>query len=331
MLVKEFDRALELAVGATPGGVFLLTGEEPYQIMRLESAIEAAARARGLELARVPGDEAAPGDIRRLASEGSLFSSGRLIIVRNVESIPVKVQGELLDAVSIPASDHIFLFQTERTTLNTAFLKKLGALSVVYASWEPFAGRMWPWTKRLSGELGIRLDRQAGELVEALAYGRLFNLWGLMERISVRYGSGKPVNSEMVLALSGGIPECTALDMSQDAVTGQRAQALAKLSLLLASGEEPIRLLALIHSQWVLAASAACLVNRGKSESALAAALGISPYRAKWVIEASRFWRARALGPVAEAFSETDLRLKRSWDGVAALAPFIAALTLPEE
>lgn len=329
MLVKDFDKAAELADSASPGGVFMVTGEEPCQALRLEKSLETRAREMGLEIERLSGDEVQPGDFRRLATEGSLFASGRLIITRNTDGIGARSQPEVLDAVNAASSDHIFLFLTDRTSLNTVFLKKIGERAVVFPCWEPFPGRMWTWTRRLSGELGLKLDRQASETVEALAYGRLFNLRGIIERLSMRYGPGTVITPAMVLALSGGVPECNALEMSQDAVTGRRAQALEKLSILLESGEEPIRLLALIHSQWVLAAGAAALVRRGGDASSVASSLGISPYRAKWVTEASGFWLRKELAPVAEAFAETDFRLKRGWDPMDAMAPFIIALTLP--
>ncbi len=331
MLVKDFDKAVELAEGASPGGVFLVSGEEPFQALRLETLLEARARALGLETARIPGEEVQPGDIHRLASEGSLFSSGRFILVRNVDAIPAKAQPETLDAVSAAGSDHLFLFLTERTSLNTVFLKKLGATAVAFACWEPFAGKMWPWTKRLCGELGLKLDRQASETAEALSYGRLSNLWSILETASIRYGSATVVNQNMIVALSGGLPECNALDMSQDAVMGDGRKALEKISLLLASGEEPIRLLALIHSQWALAAMAASLLSRGRTEQAMISALGISPYRARWVISASAHWRGREYAPIADAFSEADFRLKRGWDPMAAMTPVVVALTLPRD
>jgi len=332
MLVKDFDKAVELAGGAGPGCVFLVSGEEPFQALRLETVLEARARALGLETARIPGDEVQPGDIRRLASEGSLFSSGRFILVRNTDAIPAKAQPEALEAVSAPGSNHLFLFLTERTSLNTVFLKKLGAAAAVsFACWEPFAGRMWPWTRRLSGELGLKLDRQASETAEALSYGRLLNLWSILERASIRYGSKTVVDHAMIVALSGVLPECSALDMSQEAVAGNSRKALEKLSLLLASGEEPIRLLALIHSQWALAATAASMLSGGRSEPATISALGISQYRSGWVLEAASRWRGRRYAPIAEAFSEADFRLKRGWDSMAAMTPVVVALTLPRE
>jgi DNA polymerase III delta subunit len=331
MLVKDFDKAVELAGNAGPGGVFLVSGEEPFQALRLETVLEARARALGLETARIPGDEVQPGDIRRLSSEGSLFSSGRFILIRNIDAVPAKAQSETLEAVAAQGSNHLFLFLTERTSLNTVFLKKLAAAATAFACWEPFAGKMWPWTKRLSGELGLKLDRQASETTEALSYGKLLNLWSLLERASIRYGSGTVVNQSMIIALSGGLPECNALDMSQDAVTGNGRKALEKLSLLLASGEEPIRLLALMHSQWALAAAAASLLSRGRTEQAMISALGISPYRARWVVSASAHWRGRRYAPIADAFSEADFRLKRGWDSMAAITPLVVALTLPRE
>ena len=135
----------------------------------------------------------------------------------------------------------------------------------------------------------------------------------------------------MVLASGGGVPECSALDFSHDAVTGRRSRALEKLSLLLAAGEEPIRLLALVHSQWLMAVSAAGVIGRGEPEGSLASALGISPYRARWAAEAGKAWVGKSLGPVVEAFAETDHRLKRGWNPMDALAPFIVTLTAPRQ
>ena len=331
MVVKDFDRVMELAASGSPGAVFLVGGEEAFQAWRLEAALETRAKALGLETVRLSADETEPGRVRRLASEGSLFSSGRFILVRNSDCFPLKTQPEVLSAAGCPEAGHMFLFLTDKPPQSTAFLKKLGGAAVSFTCWEPFPGRMWQWTGRLSKELGLNLDRQAADAAEGLAFGRLFNLWSVLERLSLRYGPGARITAPMVLASSGGVPECSALDLSQDAVTGRRSQALEKLSLLLAAGEEPIRLLALIHSQWLLAASAAGILGRGEGEASLASSLGISPYRARWVSEAGSRWVRKPLGPAAEAFAEADHRLKRGWDPLDALVPFIVTLTLLQE
>jgi DNA polymerase III delta subunit len=328
MLVKDFDKALELAESTSPGGVFVVAGEEPYQSLRLEKSLETRAKTLGLEAARLSGDMVLPGVVKRLTSEGSLFSAGKFILIRNTDEIPLKAQQELVEAVSQKDSQHLFLLLTQKQSLNTAFLKKLGACATVFQCWEPFPGRMWPWTKRLSGEMRVRLDREASETVSALSFGKLMNLAGIIERISIRYGPDATVTSEMVLASSGALPECNALEMTNHAVSCRTGSALSMMSVLLSSGEEPIRLLALIHSQWVLAACAAGILEKGGGESQVAATLGISPYRVKQVLEMARFWRGRALAPVAMSFAETDMKLKRGWDSLEALASFIIALTL---
>lgn len=331
MLIKDFDTALKAAGSATAGAVFSVAGEEPFQAMTLEKALRGRAGALGLETVRLSGEEILPGVFHRLASEGSLFGSGRFFIVRNADAVPARSQGEVLEAPGQTGSPHIFLFLTLRQSLNTSFLKKLGAFGTVFQCWEPFPGRMWNWTGRLADRADLRLDRRASDTASALSFGRLINLAGIIERLSIRYGPGASVTSEMVLSISGAPPECSALEMAGHAVSCRRAQALSMLSILLSAGEEPIRLLALIHSQWVLAVSAAGLLNRGEDESRVAAALGISPYRARSVLEAARPWRRRALAPVAGSFAETDMKLKYGWDSHAALVPFIIALTLPGE
>ena len=186
---------------------------------------------------------------------------------------------------------------------------------------------MWLWTKRLAGEEGISFTRDGGEAVEAIASGKLERLAEVITRVALFHGKGKKAGSADVYAAVKGVRETNAFQFCEEVLSGKKREAMTSLSLLLGSGEEPIRLLALFYSQWKQVAGAGELMKNGVPAKAAAEKLGIPVFRWKGIEGLARRGCYGASYSTLEAFAAADHGLKSGQDPLVAIASVVLTLT----
>ncbi|OPX32026.1 MAG: hypothetical protein B1H09_01455 [Gemmatimonadaceae bacterium 4484_173] len=326
MIVKNFDDMMKRVETASPGDLFVVSGEEYYQSNRL---LDAFCR-RGVELSfepvRIVPDDLKEANLTSMFSEASLFSPGKYVVIGEVDKFTKSQKSEFEKLVS-GSFDHIVFCRTAGRKPSNTFMTKIERRGTGFVCWEPFADRMWRWVGTLAAEEGITLTRDGSQAAEAIASGKLERLGDVVRRTALFHGRGSVVNSRGVYAAVLGSAEATAFQFTDEVLSGKKAAALRSLSVLIDSGEEPIRLLALLYSQWKQTAAARELLQAGISTQAAAKRLGIPPFRWRSVeVRAGRRVNY-ATSEILEAFASADYALKTGLDALASIAAVVLSLT----
>lgn len=311
---------------ASAGDMFIVSGDEFYQSNRLLDILRRRASALSLEVVRIAPEDLSEISLSALFSEGSLFSSGKLVVIGEVDKLGKSHMTELRKIIT-GGFDHILYCRTAGRKPSNLFIKELESAGTAFTCWEPFANQMWKWTKRLADEEGIKLTRDGAEAAEAMASGKLEKLADVIVRVSIFHGKESPVNSSGVYNAVQGVQETSAFRFCEEILTGEKGAAMRSLSLLIDSGEEPIRLLALLYSQWKQVAGARELLKKGISPKAAAQKLGIAPFRWPAVEELAGRRSQCATSTLLETFAAADHGLKTGIDPLAAIASVVLALT----
>jgi DNA polymerase III delta subunit len=325
--VKRFEDFEKAASEPSPGRVFLLAGPEPWQSTRLRELIVGSfTRGMGFEHVQLAADDAAEGDIRRRLSEGSLFSEGVVLDVADAASLPKRAKAEMLEAVASPGSNCI-LCRTEQTRLSSGFLGNLEKASLTYMCWEPFQRDMHRWNARLASEYGVDLTRDGAQTLEMYSSGVLRRLAEAMERLSLYYSGGERVDRDGVLRVLTGRSDHTVFDLADLLYTDQRTGAMDALLSVLRAGEEPVRILAFLWSQWNLVSRARDILSTGGSPGNVSSELGLRYMQLDRVLASAG--RMHSKDPVsdAETFASADAALKSGGDSFTVMAGVIFALT----
>lgn len=326
LILKSFEEMEKRVAAASPGDVFLVSGEEHYQSARLLDILRKKAGELSLETARLCPDDMGEVNLRALFSEGSLFSSGKLVVISDVDKLP-KTDRNDLQAVTESGSEHILFARTAGRKTSSNLIKSLEKTGVGFTCWDPFPNSMWLWTKRLSGEEGISFTRDGAQAAEAIASGRLARLAEVVTRVALFHGKGRKASASDVYAAVKGVSETSAFQFCQEALSGRKKDAMVSLSLLLLSGEEPIRLLALFYSQWKQVAGAGEMIENGIPPQAAASKLGIPGFRWKAVEAMARKRSIGATYSALEAFASADHSLKSGGDPLVSIASVVLTLT----
>ncbi|PIE51411.1 hypothetical protein CSA37_11835 [Candidatus Fermentibacteria bacterium] len=326
MIVKTFEDVEKRVDSAEPGSVFLISGDEYCQSSILLDRLRTRTKALGYETVHI-----SPGDLPELSllslfSEGSLFSSGKLIIISSVDKIPNSSRNDLIQVLE-KGTENILFARTEGRKPSNKFIRALESHGVSFTCWEPFPSRMWLWTRRFAEEEGITFTKDGSAAAEEIASGKLERLADVVTRVALFHGKGVRASSAGVYKAVKGDQETTAFEFCKAALSGDRSGAMTSLAILLRSGEEPVRLLALLYSQWYQVASASEMLKNGNSGPATAKKLGITQFRWKSVERLAYTWRSHANALVLDTFASADYQLKRGGDPLVSIGSVVVALT----
>lgn len=326
MIVKSFEEMEKRVSAASSGDVFVVSGEEYFQSSRLLDILRKRAAELSLETVRLCPDDMGEVNLVSLFSEGSLFSAGKLVVISDVDKLPRSDREDLL-TVAEADSENILFARTAGRKPSNSFIRSLEKTGTGFTCWDPFPNRMWAWTRRLATEEDISFTRDGGQAVEAIASGKLERLAEVVARVALFHGKGTQACAADVYAAVKGVRETSAFQFCEEALAGKKKDAMVSLSLLLSSGEEPIRLLALFYSQWKQVAGAGELIENGVPPKAAAAKLGIPGFRWRGVEGLANRGQYGATYSALKAFASADHSLKTGGDPLVSIASVVLTLT----
>lgn len=334
MRIRTFD-GYEREIGKRTGErVFLLAGSEYYQRNRLCGLVvrtltdPGSARGGPLETRRIDSPSLKPGDLARMRTEGSLFSTGKLFVVSALDKTPRGVRPEILDAAESPG-DNAFLFITDETSLRTSFLKGVSSLALTFVCYPPFERDMWAWCRRMAAENGVDLTDAAVQMLVMHSTGDLSRLADSVGRLALYYlDPDAPLDEGAVadvIEAGDSTSVFTLLDLLMDGKTGEATRAFWEL---LERGEDVVGVLSFLYSQWLKLQQVRELVRtKGAGPSEVSRLLGLRGRMLDRLTSAARAGRGGSPEVAAEAFAEADESVKTGGDPYLACARLVAVLT----
>jgi DNA polymerase-3 subunit delta len=324
------DRQTADAARSGPDPVTLIVGDEELLVERAVSAVLASAAAGpqpdaaggsgeagvpagagqvgGLDVHDVAAAGLAPGELRSLTAP-SLFGGGCLVVVRGTQDAGKDLTAELVRLATAPDPDVILVLTHSGGARNKALLTSLtdaGARRVDCPAIKRFGERL----DFLRGEFS-RAGRKADEgglrtLLDAVGTD-LRDLAAACSQLAA--DTTGVIGQETVLRYYRGRAEATGFSVADRACEGNLTAALEQLRWALATGTAPV----LISS--ALASGLRTLglvgsVGRGLSPNALAADLGMPPWKIDKARQQLRGWTAAGLAAAHAAVAEADAQVK---------------------
>ncbi|MDA8346999.1 MAG: DNA polymerase III subunit delta [Thermaerobacter sp.] len=310
MLPDAFEHQLE---GAKAQRIVLVAGREALCAERAREAFS-----------EEPVDEsrvaAGPGQLREaveLWQTPSWFDAPRLVVAWGVEALAPSARATKEREAELAAlerliqgptgQDRLLLWapEADRRLRPVRLLQERGAL--LDAS-PPTEREYGAWVRHLAAAEELSLTPQAARAYEESALDLLALRAAL--RVGALYADDAPLHEDVArwAAPPGGELKVFALT---DALLGRDAGGLSTaVPRLLAQGESPIGLVALAARQLRLIARALALRAQGVPQQEWPSRLGVHPYVASKIADASRRWAERDLRRAFRALLNCDLSLK---------------------
>ncbi|MFC4639364.1 DNA polymerase III subunit delta [Deinococcus hohokamensis] len=278
--------------------------------------------ARGLDpraLPRLGGEDVSPEALRPHLSPG-LFGDGGVIV--DFEGVkPDKALLELLAGAAVTVA----LLDEAPPATRLKLYEKQGEVVPSPAPSKP--GDVTGWVVQRAKKAKLPLEREAAAYLAEVFGPDLAGIAGELNKLALLDG---PLNRPAVQRVVGREPPGDSFAMLGAATAGRPGEAVTQLRRLLASGEDPFKLMGAVVWQYSLVARCVALLQQeGRvTEAAAAQRLGVKPYPAKKALDvARRLNEGKIRGHLARIL-DADLHMKRGLDPGAVLERLIVQLSV---
>ncbi|UQN06096.1 DNA polymerase III subunit delta [Deinococcus sp. QL22] len=277
--------------------------------------------ARGLnprELPRMGGDDVTAEALRPHLSPG-LFGDGGVIV--DLDGVkPDKALLELLASAEVTVA---ILDETPPATRLKAYSVGEQIASAAPAK----AGEVAGWVTLRAKKMGIKLDKDAA-LYLAEVFGA--DLAGIASELTKLTLIDGPFAKDAVQRVVGREPPGDSFAMLGAATAGRPGEAVMQLRRLIASGEDPFKLMGAVVWQYALVARCVALLQEeGRvTEAAAAQRLGVKPYPAKKALDVARRLNETKIRAHLGRILDADLAMKRGMDANVTMERLMVQLSL---
>lgn len=293
-----------------PAPIVLVSGTEGFLADRAIRLLRDTLKVEdpSLEVSDLEADQYAPGELISLASP-SLFSEPRMIRITNVEKCSDAFITETLKYLDAPAEDTYVVLRHAGGVRGKKLLDAIrsgagGGIEIVCVDLKKdaekydFAAAEFATKRRrvTPGALRTLVSAFSADLAELAA--------ACQQLIA---DDSEEINESTVARYYSGRVETSAFKVADSAIAGRSGEALVLLRHALASGADPVPLVAAFASKLRTMAK----LSGGSMSSGLAAkTFGMAPWQADRAMKDLRGWSDAGLGSAIEAIADTDAQVK---------------------
>lgn len=171
------------------------------------------------------------------------------------------------------------------------------------------------WVKQQVKTSGVEISDQASELLLTLVGSDLMRLYSEIQKLALYGREARVIDVEMVEKLASRSLEQNIFDLIEKVVQRKMEDAFRIYYDLRKQNEEPIKVLALIASQFRLIYQVKELIKRGYGQQQIASMLKVHPYRVKLASGQARSFTELELAEIMDLLAKTDEQLKTGGSG----------------
>jgi DNA polymerase-3 subunit delta len=295
--------------------VYLLTGPEQYLRRRAEDRIESRVltpEARAFNFAEYSFVSDTIDAVLRAAETFPLASAYRLVIARELESLPQESEEPLQDYLRNPSKKTVLVLVAEKVDNRKGCIRQLKEKHCVVDFETPRPAVFTRWAGRLLRERGYRLSQAALEKLVALAGSDFQTLIGEVEKLTLYAGNDKTIPDSALDELVRESREHTAFELTEAMGRRDSATALRLLNTLLRAGEPPLKIVGAIVWNFRNVLMVQEQLGLGKTKSQILAALQINPYALDRIMDQARALDNQSARMLYDRLALIDLQIKSS-------------------
>lgn len=288
--------------------VILVQGPEEYIAYRALDAVRAAARAQHpeLELTRLDAASYSSGALA-MATSPSLFDEAKLIEISGLASMSDDFLADMLGYLTAPEADCTVVLHHGGGVRGKKLLDALKGQGFPVVECQPLKkdAEKAEFVTAEFRAAGKRIEHDAVRALVAALGSQLAELAAACSQLIADVDG--PVSAELVDKYYGGRVEATAFKVADAAVAGNGAVALSSLRHALATGVDPVPLVAAL----AMKVRAVAKVHGVRGSSAgLAKDLGLAPWQVDQARREAERWSGEGLAEAVKALARADAQVK---------------------
>jgi DNA polymerase-3 subunit delta len=295
--------------------IYLVYGEERFFIDKivgwfLEKMV--STESRDFNYNRFVGEATTPAEILLAAKSVPMIGAKRLIVIEDADGVK-DAEGQLLSYLAAPSCVTVIIFVVKKPDMRTKLFAALKKQGIIIHCRPLYESELPGFIQSEGKRLGITL---LGDSISFLAEHIGKNLTLLhaeLTKLSLHIGQQKEreVTLDTVLQVVSGEKEYTIFDCVNAVADKDLKNALLRLAFMLADGEAPLKILAMLLWQFrMMAIAKDVLLSQPAAD--VGKKLSLPPYRVAPFLARLRLWQSDEIRRAFDLFKEADLQLKGS-------------------
>lgn len=300
--------------------LYYLYGDETFLIDDALSELQVTALGDGLRdfnLNVYYGSDIDVSQIRDAVETLPMMAQVRVVVVKEAQALSDKEWDQLMPLVEEPVPTTAFICVASKIDKRKKHIKRFIERGVVVEFKRPFDNQIPEWIQAIAKRHGLKLDRDAVDLVQDLVGANLQDINAELQKLAQYVGGPgggalKPVGADQVLQVVSRLKIDSVFDLTDAIGHNDRARALYCLASLLDHGQNEVGVLALISRHVRILKLISDGMREGLSGQRLSSRAGVAPYFLKSYMEQARHWSDRKIEHTFQALLDTDRALKSS-------------------
>ena len=312
MSLKELQNVLQ--AGTRPG-LILLYGPESYFVEKGMLAVRDAVVApenRDFNLTMFYGKDFIANDVVEQARTFPVFADRRLVMIKNIHESKAEQLEGLLDYVIDPVPESVLLLTAEKIDARRKIFQLFKKNGVSIEFKKIYENQLPSFVRDLAKASNLTLTAGALKLFCKRVGTNLSEVEGELEKLAGYLGERDLAEEADVAAIVSDTRIESIFDLTDAMGQGDRSTALTLLDRLLAEGQAPLMVLAMMTRHFRQMWKISELVSQKIPQSELPRRVGVSPYFLKGLMKQADRFDNRQYRRVFNRFLETDLALKSS-------------------
>lgn len=312
MALKELQNILQ--AGTIPG-LILLYGAESYFVERGMLAVRDAVVApenRDFNLTLFYGRDFMVNDVVEQARTFPVFADRRLVTIKNIHEAKAEQLDGLLDYVLDPVPETVLLLTGEKIDARRKIFQLFKKNGVSIEFKKIYENQLPAIVRDLARSSNLTLTAGALQLFCKRVGTNLAEVQGEMEKLAGYLGERDLAEEADVAAIVSDTRIESIFDLTDAMGQGDRSSALILLDRLLAEGQAPLMVLAMMTRHFRQMWKISELMSQKVPQSEYPRKVGVSPYFLKGLMQQAHKFNNRQYRHLFNRFLETDLALKSS-------------------
>lgn len=224
--------------------IYILSGDEPLQMMELSDLISRAAHKAGFsERQTLEVDRSFHwSELEYSANSMSLFASKRLIVLRAYNGLGRDGGAALAAYCSRLPADTILVVQSkkiERQSQNTKWFKSVLQVAVLVEIWEVKAAQLPAWIGNRARQIGLNINKEAVEMLATRVEGNMLAAAQELEKLQL-ISPNACIDAKAISEQVATSSRYSVYDLIDAALGGGRANLSRALHILTSLKEEGV-------------------------------------------------------------------------------------------
>ncbi len=303
--------------------IYLVLGEERYFIERIrEEIIDVALDEESMDLnfSSFDMEEHSLSDALYEASSFPFFGDKKVVFVNNpffltgqrVKNVPDHNVTELEEYINNPADFTILVLfapyeKLDRRKKITKLLEKEAQVIDVSS---PYPNEVNRYVKEVVKEQGYQFTDGAFQLFTERTDGKLTHMMHELDKLFLYDSDAKRITKESVQQLVPKSLEQNVFELNTLVLNQQVEASVEAYQDLLVQKEEPIKIVALLISQFRLLLQVKILNRQGYAQGDIAKVLKVHPYRIKLALQNINRYKQQLLSEALDYLIDADYKMK---------------------